>query len=151
MSLLSRRTTVPLAIVLAIASATLLAGCVNPVEAFVKGATKGQVDLSGQRVPADFPTSVPLYDGHVTSGVSMGQDDDHIWNVIVMVPGPQVLQRIADQLTAAGFTTDVDATITKDTTGLIYENAKYDVAVVLKHTSNGYTADYAVTNVPAGG
>ncbi len=148
MSLPRRRTTVPLVIVLAIASTTLLAGCVNPVEALVQGATKGQVDLSGQRIPADFPTTVPLYSGHVTSGVSMGQDDDHIWNVILIVPGPQVMQKIADQLTAAGFTTQLQTDITPDTKSLIYENDTYDVAVVLKHTANGYTVDYAVTNVP---
>jgi predicted small secreted protein len=127
-------------------AAMLLAGCGNPVEGFVKSATKGQVDLSGRSVPADFPKVVPLYSGQVTSGVAMGQDGDHIWNVIMTVPGPQVMPTIAAQLKKAGFTTQLATTIKGDHGSLIFDNKEYDVAVVLKHSGDTYTVDYAVSN-----
>jgi hypothetical protein len=140
----SQRRTIAIAVTIALATSLLLAGCSNPVESFVKGATKGQVDLSGATVPADFPKSVPLYKGAVTSGVAMGQDDSKIWNVIMTAPGPSIMPTIAAQLKAAGFTTD----LTPGGNSLIYDNADYDVAVVLKKTSTGYTVDYAVSTQP---
>lgn len=123
-----------------------LSGCFNPLETFVKSATKGQVDLAGNAVPASFPKSIPLYPGKVTSGVQMGQDNDNIWNVIMVVPGPSVMDTIAKQLRGAGFTTDLSTETEADRRTLIFDNAKYDVAVVLKKTANGYTVDYAVSN-----
>ena len=115
----------------------------NPIEAFVKTATKGQVDLAGQSVPASFPKSVPLYPGKITSGIELGQDKSYIWNVIMVVPGPQVMKTIAAELRKAKFTTDLEAD--DDDTTLIYDNPDYDVAVVLKHSGSGYTVDYAVS------
>ena len=146
MNRMLRRTLVP-SIVVALAASVLLTGCGNPVEAFVKSATKGQVDLSGGSVPADFPKSVPLYHGKVTSGVSMGQDGNKIWNVIMVVSGPSVMPTISDQLKQAGFTTDLNTTIGKNGGSLIFDDKTYDVAVVLKHTDKGYTVDYAVSNI----
>jgi hypothetical protein len=130
-------------VTVALATSVLLAGC-NPVETLVKGATKGQVDLSGASVPADFPKTVPLYRGRVVSGVSMGQDGDRIWNIIMAVPGASVMPAIARRLKAAGFTTD----LTAGGNSLIYDDADYDVAVVLKKTDRGYTVDYAVSTQP---
>jgi len=140
-----RATTLGVATVF-VGAALLLGGCGNPVEGFVKSATKGQVDLSGHSVPADFPKVVPLYSGRVTSGVAMGQDGDHIWNVIMTVPGPQVMPTIATQLKKAGFTTQISTKITGDHGSLIFDNKDYDVAVVLKHSGDTYTVDYAVSN-----
>ena len=145
-----RRVAVSTAFALALASILLLSACANPIEGFVKSATKGQVDLSGTKVPASFPRSVPLYRGQVTSGIAMGQDNDNIWNVIMKVPGPSAMNTIKSQLEAAGFTTTVDTTVNSSGGSLIFDNAKYDVAVVLKHTSGGYTVDYAVTNQTPG-
>jgi hypothetical protein len=150
MNRVSRVTRLSVATGVVVATILLLSACTNPLEGFVKSATKGGVDLAGTNVPASFPKSVPLYKGQVTSGIQMGQDNDNIWNVIMKVPGPAVMPTIKSQLLAAGFTTTVDTTIGKDGGSLIFDNAQYDVAVVLKHTATGYTVDYAVTNQTPG-
>ena len=140
---MKRPVTLALAVALAAVLTVGLSGCVNPVEAFVKGATKGKVDIAGASVPSSFPKSVPLYPGKVTSGVELGQDDDYIWNVIMVVPGPEVMKTIAGELRKAGFTTDLDTG--DDDKTLIFDDADYDVAVVLKTSGSRYTVDYAVS------
>jgi hypothetical protein len=144
----SKRFTVPLAIVLALALTTALAGCFgNPIEQIVEGATGGDVSLPGQSVPDDFPKDVPLIDGEVVFGLGVGNDDGKAWNVTIKVSGVEAADQIKSQLEGAGFTAN-DAGIggtTEDGATLVYDNGTYNVLVVVtKDSDNGFVANYTV-------
>ena len=61
MSPITRRLTVPAALLVALLAGPVLAGCsaVN-VNEMVKDATGGTVDVGGSTIPEDFPAEVPL-------------------------------------------------------------------------------------------
>ena len=145
----SKRFTVPLAIVLALAITPALAGCFgNPIEQIVEGATGGDVSLPGQSVPDDFPDDVPLIDGEVTFGLAVGDADAKAWNVMVKVGGPEAAETIKAELEDAGFTAN-EAGIggtSADGATLLYDSDAYNVLVVIGSDSdNGYVANYTVT------
>jgi hypothetical protein len=145
-----KRLTVPLAIVLALAVGPALAGCSgNPIQQIISGATGGNVDLGGKSVPEGYPTTeVPLIDGEIVSGISLGNDTDgKVFNVVVKVSGPEAVDTIKSELEGAGLTsngalggtTDVGAT-------LVYSSAKWGVLVVVaSDADNGTVANYTVT------
>jgi hypothetical protein len=144
----SKRFTVPLAIVLALAITPALAGCFgNPIEQIVEGATGGDVSLPGQSVPDDFPSDVPLVDGEVVFGLGIGNADGKAWNVTVKVSGLDAADKIKSQLEGAGFTAN-EAGIggsTADGATLVYDNGTYNVLVIVsKDTENGFVASYTV-------
>ena len=144
----TKRITVPLALVLALAIAPSLSGCFgNPIEQIVEGATGGDVSLPGQSVPDDFPSEVPLVDGEVVFGMGVGNDDGKAWNVTVKVSGIDAADTIKSQLEGAGFTAN-EAGIggtTDDGATLVYDNGTYNVLVVVsKDTENGFVASYTV-------
>ena len=144
----TKRFTVPLALVLALAIAPSLSGCFgNPLEQIVEGATGGDVSLPGQSVPDDFPSDVPLIDGEVVFGMGVGNDDGKAWNVTVKVGGLDAVDQITSQLEGAGFTAN-EAGIggtTEDGATLIFDNGTYNVLVVVsKDGENGYVASYTV-------
>ena len=144
----SKRFTVPLAIVLALALTPALAGCFgNPIEQIVEGATGGDVSLPGQSVPDDFPKDVPLIDGEVVFGLGVGNDDGKAWNVTIKVSGIEAADQIKSQLEGAGFTAN-DAGIggtTEEGATLVYDNGTYNVLVVVtKDSDNGFVANYTV-------
>ena len=151
----SKRLTVPLALVLALAITPSLAGCFgNPIEQIVEGATGGDVSLPGKSVPDDFPKAdVPLIDGEVVFGLGVGNDDGKAWNVTIKVSGLDAADLSKSQLEGAGFsaneagiggTTDEGAT-------LIYDNGTYNVLVVVtKDADNGFVANYTVAENKAG-
>ena len=144
----SKRFTVPLAIVLALAITPALAGCFgNPIEQIVEGATGGDVSLPGQSVPDDFPKDVPLIDGEVVFGLGVGNDDGKAWNVTIKVSGIEAADQIKSQLEGAGFTAN-DAGIggtTEEGATLVYDNGTYNVLVVVtKDSDNGFVANYTV-------
>lgn len=146
----TKRFTVPLAIVLALAITPALAGCFgNPIEQIVEGATGGDVSLPGAGIPDDFPKAdVPLYDGEVVFGIGIGNDEGKGWNVTVKVPDIAAVDDIKSQLEGAGFTAN-EAGIggtTDDGATLVYGNDKYTVLVVVtKDTDNGFVANYTVS------
>lgn len=146
----ARRITVPLAIVLALAITPTLSGCFgNPIEQIVEGATGGDVSLPGSSVPDDFPTDVPLYDGEVTFGLGVGNTDGKAWNVTIRVLGIDAADEIKSQLEGAGFAAN-EAGIggtTEDGATLIYANDKYSVLVVVTKDSDGFVANYTVSEV----
>ena len=144
----TKRFTVPLALVLALAIAPSLSGCFgNPLEQIVEGATGGDVSLPGQSVPDDFPSDVPLIDGEVVFGMGVGNDDGKAWNVTVKVGGLDAVDQIKSQLEGAGFTAN-DAGIggtTDEGATLVYDNGTYNVLVVVsKDAENGFVANYTV-------
>jgi len=144
----TKRFTVPIALVLALAIAPSLSGCFgNPIEQIVEGATGGDVSLPGQSVPDDFPSEVPLVDGEVVFGMGVGNDDGKAWNVTVKVSGIDAADTIKSQLEGAGFTAN-EAGIggtTDDGATLVYDNGTYNVLVVVtKDAENGFVANYTV-------
>lgn len=145
----SRRFTIPVALVLALALAPALSGCFgNPIEQIVEGATGGDVSLPGQSVPDDFPSDVPLADGEVIFGMGVGNTDGKAWNVTVKVASLESVDEIRAQLEGAGFTENeagIGGTADQGAT-IVYENGTYTVLVVVtKDAENGFVANYTVT------
>jgi len=151
----SKRLTVPLALVLALAITPSLAGCFgNPIEQIVEGATGGDVSLPGKSVPDDFPKAdVPLIDGEVVFGLGVGNDDGKAWNVTIKVSGLDAADQIKSQLEGAGFSAN-DAGIggtTDEGATLVYDNGTYNVLVVVtKDADNGFVANYTVAENKSG-
>jgi hypothetical protein len=146
MSLVRTRVTIPVAALLAVATVSLLAGCFgNPVHSLVKDATGGTVDVGGSTVPSDFPKAVPLYKGTVATSAALGSGKKKIWNVGIDVPAASAMDTIKSQLTASGFTTDVEGNVGKVGASLITHDKTYGVAVVLAKVGKGYVANYTVT------
>ena len=148
----SKRFTVPLALVLALAITPALAGCFgNPIEQIVENATDGQVDVGGEGLPDGFPEAeVPIVDGEILFPMGFGDEGAKVWNVAVKVDGLEVADEIRAQLEGAGFTEN-EAGIggaTEDGATLLYANAKYTVLVMVsKDTENGFLANYTVSQV----
>lgn len=152
MSTLSRRITVPVAIVLALAVTPALSGCFgNPIEQIVEGATGGEVDLGGNSVPEGFPSEVPLADGEVLFGAAVGNDDGRIWNVTIKVAGADALDAIVAQLEGAGFTTTdgFGGSTAEGGTAALESDAYGVLVVVTQDGENGFVANYTVTEKTA--
>jgi hypothetical protein len=148
MTNLRRAIAVPVALVVALALAPTLAGCFgNPVEGIVKGVSGGKVDVGGTTIPSDFPKSVPLYKGTIVSVAALGSEKQKIFNIGISVPGPDAMNEIKKQLTAAGFKTEVAGNVGKVGASLVTEDKDYGVAVLLAKTGKGYQANYTVTPV----
>jgi hypothetical protein len=134
---------IPLAIILALGAAPALTGC--GIEGIVKDATGGNVDIGGDKVPADFPSAVPLYRGDIVLGASVGSGDKKVWNVTVKVPNSGAYKDISTQLTDAGFTGGFRSTSTDGGTGT-FTNGEYGVLVVVTGAGdNGWVANYSVS------
>lgn len=154
MSTIRTRVVVPLAIAIAVGIAPTLTGCFgmmgNPLEGVIEGATGGNVDIGGTDLPDGFPQSeVPLYDGAIVSGMSLGNADGEIFNVLVKVPDAGALDQIASQLEDAGFTADGGFTASGQDGGTaMYSNDSWSVLVLVSSdNSDGWTANYTVTSV----
>jgi hypothetical protein len=148
MNTLRKRITVPVAIVLGLALAPALTGCFgNPIEQIIEGATGGDVDLGGASVPDGFPGEVPLIQGEVVFGASIGNDEGRVWNVTIKVAGAGAIEDIVAQLEGAGFTsTEGFGGSTAEGGTAILENASYGVLVVVSQDGeNGFVANYTVT------
>lgn len=138
----------PLAIVLAVGVAPALTGC--GIEGTIKDVTGGNVDIGGSKVPADFPSEVPLYKGDVVFGATVGSGDGKVWNVTVKLPDARAFQDIQKQLADAGFTS-VNAATAPDGGGTgTFTDGTYGVIVVVTSAGvNGWVANYSVSRVPA--
>ncbi len=83
-----------------------MTGC-SLINNVVNSATGGNVPEglgTGQSVPADFPSEVPLIDGDVVFGLSLpGDNGEKAWNVTINVSGARAFETIKTQLTDAGF------------------------------------------------
>lgn len=134
---------VPLAVLLAFGSVAALSGC--SMQGIVKNVTHGHVDLGGKAVPGDFPKTVPLADGDVVYGASVGSSDGKIWNVTIKVSGADAIDVVNKQFTDAGFRQDLNNKTDKGGTSS-FTKAPYSALVVIaKDSSNGWVANYTVT------
>jgi hypothetical protein len=141
----SRRVVValPLAAVLAFGTVAGLAGC--SFQGVVREVTHGHVDVTRKAVPSDFPRAVPLADGEVLYGASVGSSDGKLWNVTIKVHGADPMTAIDAQLADAGFAKDADSATSKAGTAS-YTKKPYSVLVVVaKDGERGRVANYTVT------
>ncbi|MDZ4045603.1 MAG: hypothetical protein U1E32_07465 [Rhodoglobus sp.] len=151
MSTRRTRITAPLAIVLALALTPTLTGCFgNPIESIIEGATGGDVDLGGTSLPEGYPESeVPIIDGEILFGGSLGNDEGRVFNVTVKVADGSALDEISAQLEAAGFTTQAAGDATGGSTYIGSTDAWGVLVVVSEDGSNGWVANYTVTSAAA--
>lgn len=150
---LRTRYTAPIAIVIALAMTPALSGCFgNPVESIIEGATGGEVDLGGNSLPADFPTDqVPVIDGEIVYGGSIGSGAEKVFNVTVRVSDGAALQQIKDELEGAGFVSQADLGAATDGGTYIASSDAWGVLVVVSEDgSNGWVANYTVTAATGG-
>ena len=150
---LRTRYTAPLAIIIALTMTPALAGCFgNPVESIIEGATGGEVDLGGTSLPDDYPADqVPVIDGEILYGGSLGSGTDKVFNVTVRVPDGAALQQIKDQLEGAGFVSQADiGAATNGGTYIASSDAWGVLVVVSEDGTNGWVANYTVTTANGG-
>ena len=134
---------VPLAVLLALGSTAALSGC--SVQGLVKNVTHGHVDLGGKSVPADFPKAVPLAQGDVVYGASVGSSDGKIWNVTIKVSGPDAIDAVNTQFTNAGFQQDLNNKTDKGGTSSFTKDPYSVLVVIAKDSSDKWVANYTVT------
>ena len=142
-----RRLSVPIAIVLALVSAPLLAGCFgSPSHGAVKSSSGTGGTTVGTSIPKNFPKDVPVYNGTVDSATALGSGARTIWNISIEVPDPDALADIKTALTKAGFTTEAEGNAGKVGASLIATGKDYGVAVLLaKGKHDGFVANYTVS------
>jgi hypothetical protein len=154
MSSMRRRTTIPIAIVLAVSSVPLLTGCFgNPIQGVVKAATGGKVDLGdgAGSLPKDFPSSVPVYKGKIDSALGLGSGKKEIWNVTVELSGGDQTAAIKSELSKAGFKVDESGAVGPNGGTIVANSKTYGVAVVTTKSSakGSWVANYTVTSDPS--
>lgn len=139
-----KRYTVAIAIVLALAVTPALSSC-----SLVKGVIQQQsgIGIPGKSIPSDFPKSdVPLIDGEVVLGASIGTGDKEIWNVTIKVADLSAFDTIDAALKGAGYTS-VDAVTVKSSdgaTGSWTKGQRTVLVVIAKDSDKGYVANYTV-------
>ena len=151
-----RSTRSPLTIVAIIVASVvltpMLSGCfANPLETVIEGATGGEVDLGGTTIPDGFPSEVPLYDGEVTYGASLGSEPDVVYNVTMKVPDASALDEAKMQLEDAGFTIQVQGEPNADGGTVIADSDTYGVLLVVAKSGADFLANYTVTSKTSGG
>jgi hypothetical protein len=139
-----KRYTVAIAIVLALAVTPALSSC-----SLVKGVIQQQsgVGLPSKDIPADFPKSdVPLIDGEVVLGASIGTGDKEVWNVTIKVTDVSAFDTIDAALKGAGYTAVDSATVkTSDgATGSWTKDKRTVLVVIAKDGDKGFIANYTV-------
>jgi hypothetical protein len=148
MSNIRKRLVAPMAIAIALSLTPALSGCFgNPVESIIEGATGGDVDLGGAGLPDGFPTSdVPLIDGEITYGLTLGKGADRVWTVIIRVDDLSAFEDIAAQLEGAGFEqSDAFGGTTEGGSTGTFASDKYSVLVsVFEDGEDGFAASYLV-------
>jgi len=145
MSTLRKRIAAPIALVIALAIAPALSGC--SISDIIQGATGGAVDVGGTSVPDGFPAEVPLVDGTVQFGGSVGDDTGRVFNVTIKVTGGNPYDGIKAALEGAGFTDNgtIGGSSAEGGT-LIYTNDNWGVLVVVGKDGNDFVVNYTVTS-----
>jgi hypothetical protein len=144
----SRAAAVALGALLLIGLPTLT-GC-SLVEGIIEQQTGTDVDLGGNTVPADFPSSVPLAQGDVVNGSKVtAPGGETVWNVLMNVSDPAAPDSIAAQLAGAGFTSATTGQITDSGGTLTYAKDNLVVNVLLAKVDTGWTANYTVAQTAA--
>lgn len=140
----TRLLAIPVAALLVLGVAPALAGC--SFQTAVKDVTGGNVDIGGDKVPTDFPKSVPLYKGAIVFGAGVGSGHGKVWNVTVKVSGADAYKDIEKQLADAGFSGQFGAQAPDGGGTGTFANDQYGVLVVVTGAgSNGWVANYSVS------
>ncbi len=137
------RLRVLLALLAALLLVPTLAACsANPIGDFVKNATGGGVDIAGDKLPADFPTAVPLIEGDVIAGIGLGEDAEKVWNVTIRsASADSVKDSVVAEFTDAGWTEG--APIQTDN-GIVYTDGTYTAVVIVVEDGGKWTVNYIV-------
>lgn len=139
-----------IAIAVALLTAPVLSGCANsPIQGSVESSNGAEVDLGGANVPDDFPAKVPLIDGEVLSGGSIGNDQGKVWNVSVRVDDASALSDIELELADAGFETRAQASGENGGTLISDNDDEFTVLVVVSRDGSDFVANYTVTSKAA--
>jgi hypothetical protein len=154
MSNMRRRITIPIAIIVAVASVPMLTGCFgNPIQGVVNAATGGKVNLGGGglgggSLPKDFPSSIPVLKGKIDSALGLGSGKKEVWNVTVEGGSSDPSAGIKSDLTGAGFKVDESGSAGTSGSSIVADNKTYGVLVVTtKDSTKGtWIANYTVTN-----
>ena len=155
MKSLRTRTRIPLTLALAsilLIGSPALAGC-SLINGVVNGATGGNIPegLTGApSVPSDFPSEVPLIDGQVVFGLSLGDEGEKAWNVTINVSGADAFETITTQLTDAGFEYQGLSDGDLGTSGVFRKGDLTVLAAVAATDGDQWTANYTVTNAEPG-
>jgi hypothetical protein len=153
MTTLRTRFTAPIAIALALLITPALAGCFgNPIESIIEGATGGDVDLGGTSLPDGYPASeVPVIDGPILFGGSIGNNEGRVFNVTIKVAGADAIDQIKAQLEGVGFMNQGEFSgSTAEGGTYIGTTDKWGVLVVVAtDNENGFVANYTVTSAEA--
>lgn len=154
MSTRRRLPVIALAASLAIAAPLLLTGCslLHLPGSDDKGGgitIPGVGSVGSGKLPSDYPTKdVPVIDGKIVAGASIGSGDDHAWNITIKVSGLDDMDKISKLLTDAGFTADPNGTTTTDATRTgLFTTDTYNVVVAVTKggDDNPFVANYTVT------
>ncbi len=149
MTSIRTRFAIPAAIIAALVIAPSLSGC-GAIAGLVNKASGGQVELGGNKVPADFPSDIPLIKGDVIYGLGVNGDDGNKgWNVTIKVESADAFDEISSELTDAGFEASGDQSGDADdaTTGGVFGNDKWAIVVaVTGDKSAGFVANYTVAS-----
>lgn len=142
-----KRVVAPAMIVLALLAAPALSGC--SVQNLVHEVTGGKVDVGGNKVPSDFPKTVPLVKGDVVFGARVkGDKGDTVWNVTIKASATTTFADIKSEFEGAGFETGDIAGQTDDAGTATFTNGTYSAAVVFAKSDKGdRVANYTVTNI----
>lgn len=150
MTTLRTRYTAPIAIALALLITPALSGCFsNPIESIIEGATGGDVDLGGTSLPDGYPASeVPVIDGPILFGGSIGNDEGRVFNITIKVNGAEAIDQIKSQLEGVGFVSQGEFSgSTAEGGSFIGATDKWGVLVVVAtDNDNGFVANYTVTS-----
>lgn len=145
-------TTVTATVALAVGATFSLSGCFgNPLEKLAQGGaneivenvTGGDVDMSGQSMPKDFPSQISVPDGKIIFGTSTNVDDTRGWMLNMVVKDPSVFAAVQNQLKSSGFD-EIAATDGATAMG-IYQGNGYGIVLNLAEDDGEYTISYIVT------
>ena len=130
-------------------TAPALAGCApglgDPGNGTAAGSGGSDTDVDGLSIPADFPDEIPLIDGEVLSGVSLGSEGAKVWSVAIIVEDGSAFDEITRQLEEAGFVASgLGGTTELGSTGT-FSKDPYDVSVTVSGGADvGWVAKYVV-------
>ena len=132
-------------------TAPALAGCAPSIPAGDSASGSGsdsgdaEAGVDGATVPADFPAEIPLIDGEVLSGVSLGSEGAQVWSVLIAVDDGSAFDEITHQLEGAGFVASgLGGTTELGSTGT-FSKDPYDISVAVSGGSDvGWAAKYTV-------
>jgi len=140
-----------LAVLLTTASVGV-SGC-SLISGVVNEASGGAVDLGGASLPDDFPSAVPLIDGDVVNGSSVGTDPaSSIFNVTIKTDAADAATALTEATTAledAGFeTSDLVSGAAADASTAGYSDGTWGVLVVATgEAGSDIIVNYTVTPI----